>query len=123
MKNKDLNEIAALENAIKKKYGAETIENPKNLWNKDKEEEYLKELKNFYKQKNKKVKYENIENVKIKNKKRNTEDQTICPVCSSYSFNSKDDLYMNKFDCCYVCYIQYIEGREKRWKSGWRPNS
>jgi len=29
---------------------------------------------------------------------------------------------MNKYNCCYNCFIQYVHGREKRWKSGWRPN-
>jgi len=28
---------------------------------------------------------------------------------------------MKKFDCCYECYIQFVDGREERWKSGWRP--
>ena len=31
------------------------------------------------------------------------------------------DLYNNKFECCQKCYIQYVEGREKRWLKGWRP--
>ena len=46
-----------------------------------------------------------------------------CPVCGKYSFQLKDDLYMNKFDCCYECFIQYIQGREERWDSGWRPDN
>jgi len=29
---------------------------------------------------------------------------------------------MNKYNCCYNCFIQYVHGREERWKSGWRPN-
>ena len=29
---------------------------------------------------------------------------------------------MSKFECCFKCYIDYVEGREDRWKSGWRPN-
>ena len=33
-----------------------------------------------------------------------------------------DDVYMSKFDCCEKCYIQFVEGREDRWKTGWRPN-
>jgi len=33
----------------------------------------------------------------------------------------KDDLYMNKFDCCWKCYIQWVEDREERWLEGWRP--
>ena len=45
-----------------------------------------------------------------------------CPVCETYSFDIKDDVYMNKYDCCYRCYIQYVEDREERWETGWRPN-
>ena len=32
-----------------------------------------------------------------------------------------DDVYMSKFDCCFKCYIQWGEGREDRWSTGWRP--
>ena len=45
-----------------------------------------------------------------------------CPVCNTYSFNSKDDVYMKKFECCCKCYIQWVDGREERWKTGWRPD-
>ena len=43
---KDLNQIAAIEIAIKKKYGAEAIANPLGSWTPEKEKEYLKQL--FY---------------------------------------------------------------------------
>ena len=36
MTKKDLNEIAKIEKAIKKKYGSEAIQNPKANWNKEK---------------------------------------------------------------------------------------
>ena len=26
------------------------------------------------------------------------------------------DVYMNKFDCCYECYIKFVEGREELWQ-------
>ena len=51
----------------------------------------------------------------------NRESNRQCPVCDKYSFDRKDDLYMNKFKCCFDCYIQHVEGREKRWATGWRP--
>ena len=44
-----------------------------------------------------------------------------CPVCGAYSFKIRDDVFMNKFDCCFTCYTQWVEGREDRWKTGWRP--
>ena len=43
------------------------------------------------------------------------ESNRSCPTCGSYSFKSVDDLYMTKFECCFKCYIQYVEGREERW--------
>lgn len=51
-----------------------------------------------------------------------SDNNRTCPVCNTYSFSSKDDLYMNKFECCFDCYIQYVENREERWKTGWRPD-
>ena len=42
---KDLNYIAKLEQAIAKKYGEDSIINPKSLWTDEKEEQYLKDLK------------------------------------------------------------------------------
>jgi hypothetical protein len=118
---KDYNKIAKYEKAIKDKYGQEAIENPKNSWSKEKENIYLRDLKAFYSP-NKKVKkitsepgFEIIE-------KTTTKDCTReCPVCDSYSMKAADDLYMLKFECCFDCYIQYVEGREERWKTGWRP--
>ena len=29
---------------------------------------------------------------------------------------------MNKFECCFKCFIQYVDGREERWEKGWRPD-
>ena len=46
-----------------------------------------------------------------------------CPTCNSYSFEYSDDVYFTKFGCCFNCYILYVEGREERWSSGWRPNN
>ena len=45
MKEKDLNRIARLEQAIAKKYGQEAIQNPRRDWNDEKEEEYQEQLK------------------------------------------------------------------------------
>ena len=45
-----------------------------------------------------------------------------CPVCKTYSFSSKDDLYMNRFKCCFDCYIEFVQGREDRWNNGYRPD-
>jgi len=127
MDNKDLNKIAAIEKAISKKYGSEAIINPKAFWTDEKEKEYLKEIKELYKKEYKqKEDTEKVEkdgfflpkNLITKKSKRK------CPICDIYSFDLKDDIYMNKFECCFKCYIQWIDGdnREERWLKGWRPN-
>ena len=122
MTKKDLNEIAKIEKAIKKKYGSEAIQNPKANWNKEKEEKYLDQLKKFYNRNFRPKKSEQENGFLLKVRKTKTAVCRTCPVCGSYSFSSNDDVYMTKFECCFKCYIQYIEGREERWKSGWRPN-
>jgi len=50
-KDLDYNEIAKYEKAIKDKYGTEAIQNPKKLWDEDKEKAYLEDLKKFYNKK------------------------------------------------------------------------
>jgi hypothetical protein len=124
MKVKDLDKVAAIEKAIAKKFGTETIINPKAFWTDEKEEEYLEQVKEFYKEEKKKEEQsDKVEkdgfflpkNLITKKSKRK------CPVCDIYSFERKDDLYMNKFECCFKCYIQYVEDREERWGKGWRP--
>ena len=117
----DYNEIAKYEKAIKDKYGNEAIQNPKKNWDEEKEAKYLEELKAFYKGSSRKKKREHAEGFEVINKKAGNRVERSCPVCGSYSMKSRDDLYMNKFQCCWDCYIQYVEGREERWKTGWRP--
>ena len=45
---KDLNQIAKIEKAMSKKFGKESIVNPKSGWDDEKEKEYLEDLKEFY---------------------------------------------------------------------------
>ena len=117
---KDLNYIARLEQAIAKKYGEETIQNPRSTWTEEKEQKYLKEIKQIYKKELQKKTYdEKIEaNGFFVSKKllTNKEDRT-CPACFVYSFEQKDDVYMNKYDCCYRCYLKFVEGKEERWQN------
>tara|TARA_R110000824_G_scaffold97868_1_gene233618 strand:+ start:192 stop:581 length:390 start_codon:yes stop_codon:yes gene_type:complete len=125
MKVKDLDKVVAIEKAIAKKFGTETIANPKAFWTDEKEEEYLEQVKEFYKEEKKKEEQaDKVEkdgfflpkNLITKKSKRK------CPVCDIYSFEIRDDLYMNKFECCFKCFIQYVDGREERWEKGWRPD-
>ena len=128
MKKKDPNYIVKLEKAISKKYGAEAIENPRKHWSDLDEEEYEKQLQKLTKKQNRrKEQSEKIEvdGVLISKKLLNKERvKRSCPVCKEYSFSLKDDAYMSKFECCYKCYIEYIQGiidGEEKWLAGWRP--
>jgi len=116
--------IAHLERAISQKYGSETIHNPRQLWDETKEKEYIQqsqaEQKKFAKLAETQDKVEQ-DGFLINKKLLNRDHKRTCPVCEKYSFRSEDDLYMNKFEACFKCYIQYIEDREERWATGWRP--
>ena len=122
---KDQNYVVKVEQAISKKYGVEAIQNPKGNWDQQKEKEYLEQLKRLAKQRDKKkVKSEKVEQdgVLIDKKLLNKREDRVCPVCRIYSFEIKDDLYMNRYHCCYKCYIEFIYGREERWENSWRPS-
>jgi hypothetical protein len=114
-----------VEQAIAKKYGDETIQNPRGNWDEEKEKEYEEQLKKLAdKERDTEDRDEKIEvdGVLMSRKLLNRETtKRSCPICGAYSFKIRDDVFMNKFDCCYKCYIQWIEGREERWKAGWRP--
>ena len=120
---KDLDYIAKVEKAIAEKYGSETIQNPKKYWDKVKENKYLKDLKKFYKVKKSKKEVCTKSGFVLKESKISVKYKisNLCPICDSYSQSRKDDLYMTKFECCFECYIQHVEDREERWKTGWRP--
>jgi hypothetical protein len=122
--SKDLNDVAAVEKAISKKYGTETITNPKSTWDEEKEKEYIEQLKKIAEKENNlsesRDKVE-LNGFLLSKKLINKAGGRVCPVCDTYSFDKKDDLYMNRFECCLKCYIKFVEGREDRWESGWRP--
>ena len=124
MAEKDFDYIARLEKAIQEKYGRETIINPKHNWDEKKEQQYLEQLKEYSKKQQAiKEETERIEKDGFFLPKNliNKTSKRKCPICKAYSFDKRDDLYMNKFECCWKCYIQWIEDREERWLSGWRP--
>ena len=118
MSEKDYNFIAKVEQAIEQKYGEEAIQNPKANWSEEKEKEYLEQIKKIQQKQRKiseaKDKVE-VNGFFISKKLLNKDSKRACPVCETYSFEMKDDLYMNKFECCHTCYIQWVEGREERW--------
>tara|TARA_A100001015_G_scaffold309802_1_gene409921 strand:- start:1016 stop:1402 length:387 start_codon:yes stop_codon:yes gene_type:complete len=124
MKYKNPDKIAAVEKAIGKKYGKETIQNPNAGWDDNKEKEYLESSKKFQ---SKVSKYHEdndlveVDGFLMPKRLLNSESNRTCPTCSTYSFNKADDFYMHKFSCCQACYIKWVEGREERWQAGWRP--
>tara|TARA_Y100000310_G_scaffold293043_1_gene322330 strand:- start:80 stop:463 length:384 start_codon:yes stop_codon:yes gene_type:complete len=124
MKKKDLNLIAKLEQAIAKKYGEETVRNPRSTWSEEKEKDYLEQIKKSFKKEMKakeKTEKVDINGIMIPKRLLTKEHSFVCPICESYSLKKEDDLYMSKFECCFKCYVQYVEDREERWLSGWRP--
>ena len=126
-KKMDLNDIARFEKAIAKKYGPEAIENPRKYWNDEKEKSYQAQIKEMAeKERQLEEKDDKVEQDGFLISKKLLTRETIrrdCPVCDTFSFNLKDDAYMMKYDCCYKCFIQWVEGREERWKTGWRPKN
>ena len=120
----DYDHIAAVERAIAEKYGSEAVENPRSKWDEEKEKEYLQQMQELYsKQKKNEESKEKIEinGIKVSKKLLNREQLRSCPVCGRFPRKSLDDVCLIKYDCCNKCYIQYVDGREQRWKEGWRP--
>ena len=125
MKIKDFDKIAAYEKAIQKKYGYDAVKNPNAGWDDEKEKEYIETTKRFQ-QKVSKYNEDNdlveVDGFLMPKRLLITENKRTCSTCSVYSFDKGDDFYMHKYDCCQRCFVQYVEGREERWESGWRPN-
>jgi hypothetical protein len=126
MTDKDPNYIPKLEKAIAQKYGEEAINNPARFWDEDKEKEYIKqsleERQKLAKLSESQDKVEQ-DGFLINKKLLIRDTNRSCPICNKYSFDARNELYMNKFECCWKCYIQWIEGREERWTNGWRPSN
>tara|TARA_Y100000588_G_C13945170_1_gene791794 strand:- start:264 stop:641 length:378 start_codon:yes stop_codon:yes gene_type:complete len=111
-------DIIHYEKAIADKYGDEAVQNPRNNWNEKKEKEYIEQLKKIAKlERETRSRDDLVEHngVLISKKLFTRREARICNVCEVYSFSTKDDLYMNKFECCFNCYIQHVEGREEKW--------
>jgi hypothetical protein len=112
---RDLNYIAALEKAIGQQYGDIATINPKSLWNQEKEQEYIEQIKESYRKEAQAEKsQQNIDlgGVLISKKLLIKNIERSCSYCKKYSFNRDDDLYLTKYNCCYICYIAKVEGRQ-----------
>ena len=118
-------DIIHYEKAIAEKYGEEAVQNPRNNWDEKKEKEYLEQLKKIAKlERENRSKDDLVEHngVLISKKLFTRRETRTCHVCEEYSFSMKDDLYMNKFKCCFNCFIQHVEGREEKWFSKMTEN-
>ena len=125
MKNKNLNQIVAIEKAIVEKYGTEAIAHPRANWDDEKEKEYLQQMREFYQKIKKNETHQekiDINGIKVSKKLLNRESLKCCPVCDSFSKKSMDDVCLTKFGCCFECYVQHVETQEERWLKGWRPD-
>jgi len=124
MKDKDLNYIAKVEQAIAEKYGSTAVENPRANWDETKEKEYRHQMREFYQKIIKNDEWQekiDVNGIKISKKLLNRESVKCCSVCGSFPKKSLDDVCLVKFECCNNCYVQYVENREERWLEGWRP--
>ncbi len=107
---KDPNYIAAVEKAISEKYGTQAAHNLKSNWTPEKEKDYLEQLK------------ETTRSNRAKKKRPPVSTDRTCPVCKTYSFSSRDDLYMLRFSTCYECYIDFVNPDIYKWEQGERPD-
>lgn len=114
---KDPNYLINLEKAIIETYGEETVRNPKFYWNEEKEKDYLKQLKDVYSVKTDSEGSDmvNQDGILIPKRLFKKENNKVCVSCKHYSFDRKDDIYLNKYKTCFKCYINYVEFREEKW--------
>ena len=125
MTKKDWDYIAAVEKAVAEKYGKDSVQDFRSEWENLKEENYLKQVTDARIEKQKRnASHTTVERGDIVIKRRTNKIKTkrSCPVCKTYSFSRRDDLYMNRFQCCERCYVFFVEHREERWNKGWRPD-
>ena len=123
---KDQNHIAKIEKAIRDKYGDRGIHNPRAGWDKEKEEEYLRELKKINEKhfaSERQQEKINKDGVLLSKKLLMKSGNTSCPICTNYDLKARDEIFILRWECCERCYIKYVEGREQRWRQGWRPNN
>ena len=123
---KDQNYVAKIEKAIRDKYGEMGIHNPRSDWDTVKERQYLQELKKInekhfaLERQQEKI---NKDGVLLSKKLLMKSGNASCPICTKYDLKARDEIFILRWECCERCYIKYVEGREKRWRQGWRPNN
>jgi hypothetical protein len=124
MSEKEYLWLAKMEKMLTEKYGPLTVASCRKFWSQEKERSFLEQEKELIYLKNKSKLKDSLvekESYLVNQKLLSKDTVRECQVCNVYSFEMRDNLYMNKFNCCFGCYIQWIEGREERWQKGWRP--
>lgn len=48
---------------------------------------------------------------------------SFCPLCTCVMKGSKSTQSYYDWGCCVNCFIEFVEGREPRWRRGWRPSA
>jgi hypothetical protein len=43
-----------------------------------------------------------------------------CPICEFLMKGKSTNTYYD-WGCCMSCFLEFIDGREQRWRDGWRP--
>ncbi len=98
MNKKDPNYIAALEKAIKEKYGELATMNPKMYWDSEKEQQYILDCREANKknaideQSREKV---DLDGVLISKKLISKNSNKVCICCKEYSFNNRIIKYIS----------------------------
>lgn len=46
----------------------------------------------------------------------------FCPVCERLMVGLKSISTWYNHRCCIDCFIEWVEEREERWSTGWRPS-
>ena len=122
---RDIEYVGKIEKAIADKYGQEAVVNPRSLWNEEKEREYVDQVKENAEKHFKVEEDDDIvekDGIFISKKLLNKSNTNFCEVCNKYMLSSRDEVFILKWDCCYSCYTTWVEDREERWKTGWRPD-
>lgn len=114
---KSLDYIQGLEKAIQEKYGDDAIRDPRSTWNEEKEREYQRQRQELLEErKGSEREKEDVGGFLVSRKLLNRKDDRTCPICKEYSFKIRDDVYVKKYECCYSCFVQHVEGREDKWE-------
>jgi hypothetical protein len=104
--SKDPNYIIKLEKAIAEKYGEKTIINPRSLWTIEDEENYQNQISGSSNLQNNKIFEQEGKNYNFEQSKLITKEERVCSNCGLYSMDKRDNLYLNKFQLCYRCFLE-----------------